>query len=245
MPMGNTTPRKTAKFYRDIVKSGNNANITFYLADIIKKFGEDNSIRFSREVRSNNFNWNHVISGFSIGTYGKYKGCVFADIYWQGDSTDGDTCELVTDILYGKVIPAEWDEVGGSWGRVCRHSPLRIDREEVANAFKALGDYISLDAVKARKEAARIAELKKTKKELLEKYAEKDYHRNTWYGDANEPYFNGKRAVDKLIETTPSVLELSNEEFLTIAKKVYENNRKYTSRLSKDTYGRTTYDLAY
>ena len=73
-----------------------------------------------------------------------YNKKCYAHIYWQGDSTDGTEVinidDIMKSVLYNRdyVIPAEWDDVGGDWGKVCRHDPIRITADEIKSLFKNL-----------------------------------------------------------------------------------------------------------
>lgn len=73
--------------------------------------------------------WNHRITGFSF-----YKGDLYINIYWQGDSTDGDSS---VKIIPGKIsyrIPAEHYDDGYITRTV--HDDINIDSEELYNAIK-------------------------------------------------------------------------------------------------------------
>ena len=144
-------PKKTAKYYRDILNSGNISKALSVLGEVIKKYG---SKRWSDYSKANDiinvreyteFNWNHQIEGFFIGKNGE----VLVDIYWQGDSTDGNTSEYASSLMYGKVIPAEHEFDG--YRTYYKHGDLRISREEFADALKAVGKYLAPEEIKARK----------------------------------------------------------------------------------------------
>ena len=144
-------PRKTAKYYRDILNSGNIYNAVKVLPEVIKKFGYK-----SWEKKTNDkinlrgyteFEWNHKIEGFFLTNNGE----VYVDIYWQGDSTDGNDSVPANECIYGKVIPAEHEFIDGR--TYYRHGDLRISKEEFANAIKAVAQYLSPENIKARKAA--------------------------------------------------------------------------------------------
>ena len=86
-----TTPRKTAKYYRDILNSGNISKSLEVLPEIIKKFGykrwDGSKTNDKINLRGyTEFNWNHQIEGFFIGDFKESKGKLLVDIYWQGDT---------------------------------------------------------------------------------------------------------------------------------------------------------------
>ena len=148
------TPRKTAKYYRDIFASGNVSLSLSVLPEVIKKFGtkwwSSSKHNDTLNVRQyTEFNWNHQIERFTLGTSKQSKGKVLVDIYWQGDSTDGNECEYASNLVYGKTIPAEHVWLGDR--TYCRHGDLRITREEFADALKAVAKYLSPEEIKARK----------------------------------------------------------------------------------------------
>lgn len=231
--------RKTAKFYRDIFTNGNISNAISVLPEVIKKFGYK---RWSTS-KSNNiinlkgyteFNWNHQIEGFFLTD----KGMVCADIYWQGDSTDGSTSEYVNDLRWGKTIPAEHEWLGDR--TYYKHSDLRISREEFENAIRAIGKFLAPDAIKARKVAAERAEKDTKVFEFLDA-KKKDLDR--W---EMEGFWNGRIAVQNLIEKDKTLLDKPLNELLAIADKVWENNNKSDYSLRGGWYnGEKKYNLAY
>ena len=96
------TTRKTAKYYREeLMKNHNLSTLTTLIKEVVTKYGKDNQI----SLKNDDFNWNHQVTGFSVSS----KGIVYVNVYWQGDSTDGDTCVSLSDVYNrGKVtIQAE------------------------------------------------------------------------------------------------------------------------------------------
>ena len=239
------TPRKTAKYYREIL-SGNNIYAAIkVLPEIIKKFGykrwessKGNDILRVRKYTE--FEWNHRIEGFFITDKGK----VCVDIYWQGDSTDGSKSLYVDECINGNVIRAEHEWLGDH--TYCRHSDIRISREEFANAIKAVAKYLSPEEIKVRKEADRKANLQKQVYDLIAEDAPKD-KRGGWGRDEGwEYYWNGRYAVQKVLEANPSLLDKTFEELKPIVLLVYKNNHKSDYSLRGGWYsGEKKYNLAY
>lgn len=233
------TTRKTAKYYRDILNSGYLWKAIEVLPEIIKKFGrkrwssskgnDELSLRHYTE-----FEWNHRIDGFFITK----KGVVCADIYWQGDSTDGNDSVEVSRLANGYVIRGEYEWIGDR--TYCRHSDIRISREELENAIKALATYLSPEEIKARKEANRKADLSSkvfdyidTKKKGLERWE-------------MENFWNGRIAVQKVLENNPELLNKTFEELKPIVEKVYANNEKSDYSLRGGWYnGEIKYNLTF
>ena len=93
------------------------------------------------------FNLNHQVKGFHINRNGE----LFIDIYWQGDSTDGDTCLSANAFKYRDtiVIPAE-SFFDGYRTRIV-HSDLRITRKELEEAKESLIEWLSPEKIKARR----------------------------------------------------------------------------------------------
>lgn len=233
------TTRKTAKYYRDILNSGYLWKAIEVLPEIIKKFGhkrwssskgnDELSLRHYTE-----FEWNHRIDGFFITE----KGVVCADIYWQGDSTDGNDSVEVSRLANGYVIRGEYEWIGDR--TYCRHSDIRISREELENAIKALATYLSPEEIKARKEADRKADLSSkvfdyidAKKKGLERWE-------------MENFWNGRIAVQKVLEKNPSLLDLTFDQLKPIVEKVYANNEKSDYSLRGGWYnGEKKYNLTF
>lgn len=203
--------RKTNKYYRDILTNGSMEKRASVLKEIITKYGERDEIRIS----GTKFNWNHKVEGF---WYNPKTNRCGVEIYWQGDSTDGSESEYISNILYGKTIPAEWDNIGGKWGMVCRHSPLEVTAEEIKNAFLALAEYISPKAVKARKEKA---EREQMTNELLDRLWD-SFFKNRQRQD--DQFWNGRNAVAKWLLKSKEIGEyhkMSDSELVPIVSKVY------------------------
>lgn len=138
--------RKTKKFYRELIaKQMLNTPIDI-IKEVVKKYApEDKWWTRIYLAKNTKFNWNHKIERIGVSENG--KGVVYFSIYWQGDSTDGnDTADLtkvINAVRYGReyVIPAEHEFIGNR--TYCRHSDLRISKEEVEDAYKALVAYLT------------------------------------------------------------------------------------------------------
>lgn len=245
--MTNTTntTRKTAKFYRDILSGGDAYKATAILPEVIRKYGRK---RWSGDKQRNQiplrgyteFNWNHTIEGFFLSD----KGVLYIDIYWQGDSTDGNDSITARDAMYGHVIPAEHEWLGDR--TYTRHGDLRITTEEYRNAIKAVAKWLAPENIKARKEADRKSELKDKVFALVKEHAPKE-KRSGWGRDESwEPYWNGRTAVEKVLDSNPALLDKTFEELKPIVEKVYANNAKSDYSLRGGWYsGEKKYNLAY
>ena len=240
--MTNTnTPRKTAKYYRDILNSGNISKSLSVMPEIIKKFGYKRwGDKYSKQNDVINlrgyteFNWNHRIDGFFISD----KGMLCTDIYWQGDSTDGNESVYASALAYGRVIPAEYEWLGDR--TYCRHGDLHISREEFADALKAVGKYLAPEEIKKRKIAA---ERGKKQDAVYEMIDAKKKSLDRW---EMEGFWNGRMAVQKLLESKPELVDLPLDQLKAITDKVWENNNKSSYSLRGGYYsGEIKFNLAY
>lgn len=241
MTKNNTTtaPRKTAKYYRDILSGSDMYKAIAVLPEVIKKFGskrwstsKSNNILYLKHLTE--FEWNHQIEGFFLSD----KGVLFVDIYWQGDSTDGNDSITAREAMYGKVIPAEHEFLGDR--TYYRHGDLRITAEEFRNAVKAVATYLSPVETKKRnmrrkreENDSAVFNYLDAKKKSLERWE-------------MEEFWNGRIAVQKLLEKEPSLLDKPFEELKPIVEKVYEKNCKSDYSLRGGWYnGEKKYDLSY
>ena len=143
--------KKTPKFYRDILA---NADKNFSLAlatmaEVIKKYGRHPYSNYDIPAEAE-FNWNHQVNGFTLTK----KGVVYVDIYWQGDSTDGNDCLELNDFRWNNVavIKADYYEPDRYGVREERHSPLRVERKEVIEAMQWIAkNWLDPKNIKARK----------------------------------------------------------------------------------------------
>lgn len=239
------TTKKTAKYYRDILNGNNIYAAVKVLPEVIKKYGHK---RWSSSKGNNElclkgyteFEWNHRIDGFFLTE----KGVACVDIYWQGDSTDGNDSLRVDECINGKTIRGEYEWLGDR--TYCRHSDLRISAEEFRNALKAVAKYLSPEEMKIRKEAKRKAELSEKIFDLVKQNAPKN-SRGGWGRDEGwEQYWNGRIAVEKVLENNPELLNKTFDELKPIVEKVYANNEKSDYSLRGGWYsGEKKYNLAY
>lgn len=140
--------KKTKKFYREELVKGLKQG-SEVIKDVVKIYGVKKQWKDWKTKKThttyhyyidNDFNWNHKIERLEF----YYNKKCYAHIYWQGDSTDGTEVinidDIMNSILYNRdfVISAEWDDVGGEWGKVCRHGPIRITADEIKSLFKNL-----------------------------------------------------------------------------------------------------------
>lgn len=240
-----TKVRKTAKYYRDILNGSDIYKSLSVIPEIMKKFGfvgeYRTEINFPRDVVHDNFNWNHSIEGFYLSD----KGELYAHIYWQGDSTDGTDSVLARYLVGGYTIKAEWDDVGGSWGMVCRHSPLNIDADEIRKAVKAIIPLLSADLIKARKKYNEnrpyVMPLYKRINTLV--LNDRPYNR---YGDDEykQKRHNAESAVRSLVDDAKKYMQMSESDCKRIFNKIYEQNYKVDADIAKDKDGNKVYNLA-
>lgn len=220
--------RKTAKYYREILAGNDLRKSLSVIPEIINKFGfvreYSSEINFGRDVVNENFNWNHSIEGFELLKDGK----LYAMVYWQGDSTDGTESVLATKLLNGSTIPAEWDDVGGSWGRVCRHSPLEVTTEELSNAIKAIIPLLSNEKIRERKKAIENGPYIMPMYGRINRYLDREHPYNMWVGDEyKEKYRNAEEAIRNLmIADAKKYMKMSESDCEAIMAKVYEENFK-------------------
>lgn len=223
--------KKTAKYYRDIFNGSDTRKAIALLPEVIKKFGDKDyeGKRTSINIRKyTKFNWNHRIEKFHINN----KGIALADIYWQGDSTDGNECEYVSDLINGKVISGEYFFDGYRTHET--HSDLRITREEFLDALKAVGKFLSPENMKARKEAERRDSLATKIFNLIDSQVD---HKD-------REFWNGRWGVQKLLEKEPDLYNKTFEELTPIVLKVFRNNN-HSDYYLENRNGVKEYNLAY
>lgn len=242
----NNTPRKTAKYYRDILAGNDIYKAIDAIPEIIKRFGfvtkYHKEICFPRSVVHANFNWNHAIEGFYLGNDNK----VYAHIYWQGDSTDGTDSVLARYLVGGYTIKAEWDNVGGDWGMVCRHSPLNIDADEIRKAVKAIIPLLSADLIKARKKEQENEPFVMPLYKRINTLLLNDRPYNRW-GDEEykQKRNNAENAVRELVSDAKKYMQMTESECKAIFNKIYEQNYKTNEEMPKDKNGNKIYNISY
>ena len=233
------TTKKTAKYYRDILSGSDTRKAVSVLPEVIKKYGHK---RWSGSKGNDElclkgyteFEWNHRIDGFFLTE----KGVACVDIYWQGDSTDGNDSLRVDECINGKTIPAEHEWLGDR--TYCRHGDLRISAEEFRNALKAVAKYLSPEEIKKRKIANARAE---TSTKVFNYIDAKKKNLDRW---EMENFWNGRIAVQKVLENNPELLNKTFDELKPIVEKVYANNEKSDYSLRGGWYdGEKKYNLAY
>lgn len=238
--------RKTAKYYRDIF-NGNDVRLSLSLIpEVMKKFGfvgeYRTEINFPRNVVSDNFNWNHSIEGFDLSK----KGELCAKVYWQGDSTDGTEYVPARYLIGGYTVKAQWDNVGGSWGMECRHSPLNVTEDELRKAIKAIVPLLSSDCIKARKKHQEnrpyVMPLYKRINTLV--LNNRPYNR---YGDDEykQKRHNAEDAVRSLVEDAKKYMQMPERECGIILNKIYEQNYKVNAEFKTNAEGEKVYNLSY
>ena len=238
--------RKTAKYYRDILNGNDIRKALSVIPEIIKKFGfvdkYHSEIKFGWDTMKENFNWNHAIEGFFLSKDGK----LYAHIYWQGDSTDGTDSVLASYLIGGYTIKAEWDNVGGSWGMECRHSPLNVTEDELRKAIKAIIPLLSADLIKARKKRVENEPYVMPMYGRINKWMEREHPYNRWGSDSyKEKHHNAEEAVREVaISEAKKYMQMDLRECEDILDKVYEQNYKTNAELPKDAEGNKIYNLA-
>lgn len=227
------SPRKTAKYYRDILTEGTLSEAVSVLGKVIDRFGYKDKygrrwLPFSAEARHENFNWNHGIEKLFIGHEDKK---VYAGVYWQGDLTDGYDSVLVSRLMYSTVVIPAVHEFDG-----CRtyeeHGDLRVTPDELRNAIKTVvKEYLTPDAIKARKEADRRSALHSKVFETLDE----KFRRN-----GGSAFWNGRLAVQKLLEKEDALLDKEWNELEKIVLTVFKKNNREVWK-----YDRFVPDLTY
>lgn len=125
--------KRTKKFYREQVERSC-INALAILPELVKKYGKNPIGRRGRQcirIPSPSSFWNHYITDFHFS-----NSKLFANVYWQGPSTDGDS---VIQIVPGRTsyrIPAEYFDDGYRTRTV--HGDLQIDVTELHEAIKRL-----------------------------------------------------------------------------------------------------------
>ena len=238
--------RKTAKYYRDILNGNDIRKALSVIPEIIKKFGfvdkYHSEIKFGWDTMKENFNWNHAIEGFFLSKDGK----LYAHIYWQGDSTDGTDSVLASYLIGGYTIKAEWDNVGGSWGMVCRHSPLNISADEIGKAVKAIIPLLSADLIKARKKRVENEPFVMPMYGRINKWMVREHPFNRWGSDAyKEKHRNAEQAIRELtIGDAKKYMQMSVADCEDVLDRVYDKNFKTNDEFATDPEGNKIFDLA-
>jgi hypothetical protein len=216
--------RKTAKYYREeLVKTQSMNTLNTLIKEVVAKFGSSNDLY----IAGTECNWNHWVRGFSVGK----NGILYVNVYWQGDSTDGNDCVPFSEVFgRGKsVIRAEtyWD---GYRTRIT-HGDIIVEKFEVDSLIKLLAEWLSPTAIKARKVAEDLRKIKNEISSILgnayfTKYARK-------WGN-NEEYYNGKGAVNEWVEKQGNdLLKMEKADIFAMVDKIFKTNYKNDSYFGK------------
>ena len=209
--------RKTAKYYRkELVKTQTMNTLNTLIKEIVTKFGSRNVL----SIGGAECNWNHWVKGFSVGK----NGVLYVKVYWQGDSTDGDTHVLFSEV-YGRgksVIRAEtyWDGYRTRY----THGDINVEKYEVESLIKLLAESLSPSAIKARKISA---ELSKVKRDIDNKMGNEYYTKYARRFGNNEEYYNGRGGVNEWVKAQGvDLLKMTIEDIFAMVDKVFQANYK-------------------
>ena len=239
--------RKTAKYYREILGGKDIRLALSVIPEVIKKFGfvdkYRSEINFPSNVVHDNFNWNHSIEGFNLSNQGE----LYAKVYWQVDSTDGTEYVSARYLIGGYTIKAQWDNVGGSWGMECRHSPLNISADEIGKAVKAIIPLLSADLIKARKKRQENEPFVMPMYGRINRFLEREHQYNRWGSDTyQEKYHNAEKAIRELaIPNAKKFMTMAEKECENILDKVFEQNYKVNADFKTNEDGDRIYNLSY
>lgn len=233
-----TQTKKTPKFYRDILA---NADKNFSLAlsvmgDVLKKYGNHPYSNYEIPAKVE-FNWNHEVKGFTLTS----KGNIYVDVYWQGDSTDGDDCCSLNNFRWNNVvvIKAEYYEPDRYGVREERHSPLRVERAEVISAMKWIAEHwlIAKD-IKTRK----AKETTERKMRVHTEYVKNNLITPKTKNSYGEYTNNARYAVYEFLRTYPDALaKMDKAKVLALATKVWDDNYLSDWSIPKDKDGKRLY----
>ena len=235
-----TTIRKTAKYYRDeLAKRHTTNDFETLIKEVCTKFGKDKEISLWKRVE---FNWNHRVEGFRVSST---NGRVLVKVYWQGDSTDGDDYVYLTDVLRKgiDVIPAEHEWLGDR--TYCRHSDIRVERDEVESLIGELAKWLSPKEIKERKIAEQRSQFRISLNPKMNEFYKRGNH-SGWHRD--EYNDNGCSAVRELLDKElDKLMTLTMEEVHSIMEKVFRQNCKSNSFFKMNWNGvrEVPYDLAH
>ena len=238
-----TTIRKTAKYYREqLAKRQTSTDFENLIKEVCTKFGgKEKEISLRNRVE---FNWNHRVEGFRVSST---NGRILVKVYWQGDSTDGDDYVYMTDVLRKgiDVIPAEHEWLGDR--TYCRHSDIRVEKEEIDSLIAELAKWLSPSEIKERKIRA---ELSLIEREISSKLGNEYYNRyaSKGWGCKNEEYYNGRRAVNEWVEKVgKDLLKMDKDTIFKVVDTIFHKNYKTDYYFGKNWNGDRTkpYDLAY
>ena len=227
--------RKTAKYYCKILEGDNIYQSLDAIPEIIKRFGFVDKYHSQITGLDTEFVWNHRIEGFFIN---RENNKLYADIYWQGDSTDGNTSVLASRLINKYIIPAKYDDVGGEWGIVCTHSSIEITKDELLAAIKAIIPLLSSELIRKRRKYIQNEPYVMPFYRLINKlvFENKPYNR---YGDEEykQKRHNAETAIRNLVEDAKKYVEMEEDDAYVLFNEIYDKNYKLDSQFTFDING--------
>ena len=220
--------RKTSKYFREeLAKQQSNSSMISLLTEIIKKYGGKNGLY----IDNTKCYWNHWLNGMELNK----KNEILLNVYWQGDSTDGDICVKLSEVLNrGRVIIGAEHFFDGYRTR-CTHGDIEVTKDEFNSLITRLIEWLSPNEIKERKFKAQFNLIKRNVSDILgndyfRKYAKK-------FGD-NQEYYNGKCAVmEFLTKYDKEVVKMGKEELLEKVDKIFQANFKNDKFFGGDKWG--------
>lgn len=122
--------KKTKKYYRDLINADYTSACSI-LKEAMDRYGDKLATRGHRKItidRVSN-NWNGSITGFC---FNKFTNKLSVQIYWQGDSTDGDGAVEFNPNGITLRQESYWT---GSHTRI-EHSDVHFDKDQLWQAMK-------------------------------------------------------------------------------------------------------------
>lgn len=121
--------RKTKKYYRELIPTITSAyKLEEVLTEVIKKY-KPTGLKA-------NFNWDHQLTKFVID-----KNKLYVEVYWQGDSTDGEDYVLFSSVYNrNHTIPAK--SYFDGYRTRYTHEDIRIEPSEVKELVNNLVNWL-------------------------------------------------------------------------------------------------------
>lgn len=121
--------RKTKKYYRELIPTiTSTIKLEEVLTEIVKKYKPSGL--------QTKMGWDHHLKGFIIS-----KNKLYINVYWQGDSTDGNTYVLFSDVYNHKhTIPAK--SYFDGYRTRYTHEDIRIEPSEVKELINNLINWL-------------------------------------------------------------------------------------------------------
>lgn len=121
--------RKTKKYYRELIPTITSAyKLEEILIEVIKKY-KPTGLR-------TNFNWDHQLNDFVVD-----KNKLYIEVYWQGDSTDGEDYVLFSNVYNrNHTIPAK--SYFDGYRTNYTHEDIRIEPSEVKELINNLINWL-------------------------------------------------------------------------------------------------------